>query len=192
MATQKQRSESTRAKLVKAFRKSFLRYGYDATSVEKVLSETGLSKGALYHHFRSKIEIAEAIYTEESRRAIERALQSVNEGAPPLVRLRNACVAWLSEVKAPQVSKILFDVGPSALGQQRAKRIEDSFSLSAFEGLLKEAADDGEITLAQPALTARLLNALVAEAALYNLSSKDDAVEGVSRAIEGIFETLRT
>ncbi len=191
MVTQKQRSETTRAKLVKAFRAAFLKRGYDATSVDSVLSETELSKGALYHHFRSKTEIVEAIYTDESRRAIERALQSVDEALPPLVRLRDACVAWLGEVKTPSVSKILFEIGPSALGQQRAKRIEDSFSLKAFENLLKEAADDGEITLEQPALTARLLNALVAEAALYNLGENNDSAESVARAIDGIFESLR-
>ena len=36
--------------------------GYDATSLQDIISETKLSKGAIYHHFSSKEEIFEAIF----------------------------------------------------------------------------------------------------------------------------------
>lgn len=46
-----------------------LEHGLDATTTDAVLSETGLSKGAMYHHFRSKTEIIEAVYRMESHGA---------------------------------------------------------------------------------------------------------------------------
>ena len=39
----------------------FVEKGYDATSLQDIINETNLSKGAIYHHFSSKEEIFEAI-----------------------------------------------------------------------------------------------------------------------------------
>src|SRR5699024_11909955 len=40
----------------------FVEKGSDATSLQDIISETKLSKGAIYHHFSSKEEIFEAIF----------------------------------------------------------------------------------------------------------------------------------
>ena len=40
----------------------FVEKGYDATSLQDIINETNLSKGAIYHHFSSKEEIFEAIF----------------------------------------------------------------------------------------------------------------------------------
>ncbi|HBE8798082.1 TPA: TetR/AcrR family transcriptional regulator [Clostridioides difficile] len=42
--------------------KLFIEKGYDHTSLQDIISETKLSKGAIYHHFSSKEEIFEAMY----------------------------------------------------------------------------------------------------------------------------------
>lgn len=42
--------------------KLFISKGYDHTSLQDIISETKLSKGAIYHHFSSKEEIFEAMY----------------------------------------------------------------------------------------------------------------------------------
>lgn len=191
MVTQKKRSETTRRTLLKAFKASFLKHGFDGTTTQRVLQETGLSKGALYHHFQSKTDIIEAIYEAESHGAIERALRSVDQAAPPLVRLRAACIAWTKEVRSPGISRILFEIGPSALGRRRAKEIEDAFSLMHFEALLEEALAAGEIERTDPKLTAALLNALVAEAALYTQRTGKDASATLAGTIDALFVSLR-
>lgn len=40
----------------------FVEKGYEHTSLQDIISETKLSKGAIYHHFSSKEEIFEAIF----------------------------------------------------------------------------------------------------------------------------------
>ncbi|MEJ5241152.1 MAG: TetR/AcrR family transcriptional regulator [Anaerolineales bacterium] len=49
-----QRSLETRARLLDAALKRFARDGYNATSVETICADAGVSKGAFYHHFPSK------------------------------------------------------------------------------------------------------------------------------------------
>ena len=191
MATQKQRSETTRRTLLKAFRASFLKRGFDKTTTQDVLAETGLSKGALYHHFKSKTEVMEAIYETESHGAIKRALHSVDGEASPLARLRAACLAWTQEIRTPTIARILFEIGPSALGTRRAKEIEDGLSLMHFEALLTDAQAAGEIAPTDTKLTAALLNAVVAEAALYTQRTGINSSDTLAATIDALFASLR-
>jgi AcrR family transcriptional regulator len=45
--------QQTRALLVEAATALFASQGYDRTSVEAVIQQAGVSKGAFYHHFDS-------------------------------------------------------------------------------------------------------------------------------------------
>ena len=40
----------------------FCEKGYDNTSLQDIINETKLSKGAIYHHFDSKEDILKAIF----------------------------------------------------------------------------------------------------------------------------------
>ncbi len=190
MPTQEQRSEATRTALIEAFRASFLSEGVEATTTQKVLTETGLSKGALYHHFRSTAEIAEAIYRRESHGAIMRAFGSVSSDLGPIARLKSACAAWLEEMQQPDVARIVLEIGPEALGLERVLEIENELSLKLFEDVLAEAARSTNLTLRKPALAARLINAMMAEVAIQKRADRSDAARVVDPVIDAILGTL--
>jgi AcrR family transcriptional regulator len=191
MATQKERLISTKAQLLTAFRTAFLESGFAATTTQAVLSEIGMSKGAMYHHFQSKSDIIKVLYEVEVRTAFERAVKAVKGGEMPLCRLEQIYVAWIEEVRAPGVSKILFEVGPSAIGYRKAKEIDEKICLSTIEGLLTEAMAVGEIASCDTELTAALLNALVAEAAVYHLRTGKDTTPLLKATLNGVFASLR-
>lgn len=190
MVTQRQRSESTQANLLKAFRSIALNQGIEATTTEAVLVETGLSKGALYHHFSSKSELAEAVYRAESHGAINTALRNADPNGPAIERLKAICAAWLREVRKPDVRRILFDIGPSLLGVKRVIEIENSLSLRLFEELLSEANDKGEIAIQMPSLAARLINAYVGEVALQSHVDRKTAEMTIEPVIDAILQGL--
>lgn len=191
MATQKQRSDATRALLLSAFRKSFLENGFERTTTQSVLNETQLSKGAMYHHFQSKTEIVEAIYAEDSKRTIERAIARASKDLGPLEQLKSACLAWTELARAPSVSKILFEIGPKALGPEKAKAIEDAYSLHLIEALLNQAIETGELTETDPKLLAAFLNALVEQTALYDLRTGCTYLDVLDRSIQALFESFK-
>lgn len=62
---------STRERLTAAAFELFLNHGHDGTGVNQILEKSGLSKGAFYHHFKSK----EEIYTEIIRDFFLRPLE---------------------------------------------------------------------------------------------------------------------
>ena len=191
MATQKQRSDATRALLLKTFRQSFLDNGFERTTTQSVLTETQLSKGAMYHHFQSKTEIVEAIYADESKRTIERAIARASKDLGPLEQLKSACLTWTELARAPDVSKILFEIGPKALGPEKAKAIEDTHSLHLIEALLNKAIRTGEIRDSDPKLIAAFLNALVEQTALYDRRTGGTSLALLEQAITALFASLK-
>jgi AcrR family transcriptional regulator len=50
-----------RAELLDCAQRLFLTQGYERTTINDVINATGLSKGAFYHHYRSKEDLLEAI-----------------------------------------------------------------------------------------------------------------------------------
>ena len=50
--------EQTVEKILDAAAALFAEKGYQSTTLQDIIDATGLSKGAVYHHFRSKEEIA--------------------------------------------------------------------------------------------------------------------------------------
>jgi AcrR family transcriptional regulator len=60
----------TRERILKGARRRFALGGFHATGVEQIAREAGVSKGALYWHFKSKQEIYGAILEEEEAEAL--------------------------------------------------------------------------------------------------------------------------
>ena len=69
MATQAERRAATRGRLLAVARELFARQGYEATATAQILSEAGVSRGAMYHHFPSKRDVFEAVFVDVSDEA---------------------------------------------------------------------------------------------------------------------------
>ncbi len=191
MATQAERRAATRRRLIDAARERFAADGYDHTSTEQIREQAGVSRGAMYHHFASKREMFEAVFLEVSDETIQGAIGEAGSGGSRLDDLTRACLTWLREVRRPHAAAILLDQGPQVLGWQRARDLEAETSLRLMEAALAQAAAAGEIDVVSIPLTARLLNAILAEAAL--IAVNDDpaiAAAELEQTIREFIEAL--
>jgi AcrR family transcriptional regulator len=59
-----------RGELIDCAERMFLSRGYEGTTINDVILATGLSKGAFYHHFRSKEDLLEAIAGRFARQSL--------------------------------------------------------------------------------------------------------------------------
>src|SRR6476659_2431136 len=60
-ATQTERSARTRSALLEAAARGLSRYGYGHLRLEEVAREAGYTRGALYHQFKDKTDLALAV-----------------------------------------------------------------------------------------------------------------------------------
>src|ERR1044071_1555787 len=68
-------AKSTREALLKAATRLIHVQGYQNTSLDDVLRESGVGKGNFYYHFRSKEDLGFAILDRLVRRFVERTLE---------------------------------------------------------------------------------------------------------------------
>ena len=57
----KKNSRNTKAKIVSAAWKLFYEQGYDETTVEEIVEESGTSRGSFYHYFKGKDELLSSL-----------------------------------------------------------------------------------------------------------------------------------
>ena len=55
-------AEATRSLLLEVARESFTEHGYGATSIDDIIQQAGVARGALYHHFSGKEALFRAVY----------------------------------------------------------------------------------------------------------------------------------
>ncbi|MCD4651108.1 MAG: TetR/AcrR family transcriptional regulator, partial [Candidatus Cloacimonetes bacterium] len=61
----------TKEKILRAGLELFLKKGYDNTSMQAIASEVGIQKASLYHHFKSKKELAVSVIYYFDEKMIE-------------------------------------------------------------------------------------------------------------------------
>ncbi|MFE2876867.1 ScbR family autoregulator-binding transcription factor [Streptomyces roseus] len=64
------RAIRTRQAILSAAAKVFEEYGYQAATISQILTEAGVTKGALYFHFQSKDDLAQGVLGEQDQRIL--------------------------------------------------------------------------------------------------------------------------
>jgi AcrR family transcriptional regulator len=75
--------DARRDQILGAARRCFTRNGFQATSMQDIFAESGLSAGAVYSHFTGKYEIITAIAEEVVAKVAAAADTTLADGAPP-------------------------------------------------------------------------------------------------------------
>ena len=174
MATQAERRTATRLAILEAARSLFANQGYEATSVSDILDAAALSRGAMYHHFKSKEDVFAAVFVQTSSDAIRQAATRVSAALSPRASLVAGCLGWLDAVDDPKMRQILLVDGPVALGWERARLLEEATSLGVMRACIRRAVPAGRLDAASVDLAARFLSAALTEAAL-GLGRRDRA-----------------
>ena len=174
------RGEATRGQLVATATRMFAEHGYEDTSIEAVLREAGVSRGSLYHHFPSKEALFEAVAEEVETSVGTQTVAAASGSEDPVEALRAGFVAWIRLAGDPVVQRILLIDGPSVLGWDRWRAMEEHHALGLVRAGLQIIADEGKIRPELVGTMAHVLLASVNEVAL--LVARSDDKEAAMRA----------
>lgn len=83
-ATTRRQPDETRQQLLQAAFEEIYRRGFHAASLDKILAETQVTKGALYHHFRNKAELGYAVVEEIIKPWLRESWQPVKDAEDPI------------------------------------------------------------------------------------------------------------
>lgn len=181
-----QRSEETRAQILKSAVKLFSIHGYNAASVELICKDAGLSKGAFYHHFESKQALFLALL-DGWLKTIDNAIEiSRDKSVPETFMQITEAFPFIFESAGDNLPMFL----EFWLQASRDDRIWQA-SIAPyrryheyFTSLIKRGVDEGSFVEVDPDLTARMIVAMAMGLLLQSLlDSKGAKWDEVAREI---------
>lgn len=174
-----ERGQATRAHLIDVATRLFAAHGYDGTSIEAVLSESGASRGSLYHHFPGKEALFWAVLEGIAARAGDQVADATRDAKDPLAELRAGCLAWIRLAADPVVAQTVLIDAPAVFGWQRWRELDEQYNLGTIRAALAYAAETGRIERRHVDAFAHILLAAENEAAQM-IARADDRAAALS------------
>lgn len=150
--------EQTQERIVDASIKLFIEKGYEQTTIQDILDALNLSKGGLYHHFKSKEEILEAVKQKRAQYAAD--------------MLRDLIQNTKAENAKEKLKKIMYSLGTNTKTHAfdtvlSSQASNPHFVMGALQNavtqdapvlaqLIEEGVKDGSLQTAQPELCAEI------------------------------------
>jgi AcrR family transcriptional regulator len=177
LRTQATRSAATKNTLVRAARPLFAVHGFGGVSTEEIVRAAGVSRGAMYHQFKDKTALFEAVFEAVEQEVTNRLARTVGESgeSDPIALMELGAHAWLDVCAEPEVQRIVLLDAPAVLGWERWREIGLKYGLGLVEAMIAHAISTGRIREQPVKPLAHVLIGSLDEAALFVVRAEDPA-----------------
>jgi AcrR family transcriptional regulator len=184
-----EQGQATRAALIDVATGLFATNGYEATAIPAVLDAAGVSRGALYHHFKSKEALFEAVLQAVEAQATLKVTRAARGATDPLDGLRRGCAAYLAMCRDPAVRRISLIDAPAVVGWERWREIDEQHSFGLIKAAIAAIAADGRVKPELVDVMAHVVLAALLEVALL-VARADEGRLAIRRGQEAVDELL--
>jgi AcrR family transcriptional regulator len=137
-------SASTKRALVAAAKDLFTEHGYAATSLDAIVAEARVTKGALYHHYSGKQALFEAVFEKVESAGAEQIQTALRGHRDPWEKAIAGLRAFLDVVRQPAYSRIVVQDGPSVLGYERFREQEERSTFAYVLDIVRAVLGAGD------------------------------------------------
>jgi TetR/AcrR family transcriptional repressor of nem operon len=195
-ATRLRNPERTRERLLQAASREIYRSGFQSASLDTILASAGVTKGALYHHFKNKealgYAVVEEVISPDVRGTWVRPLQGVEDPIDTLIGIvRDLSVRPKDVCGGCQLNNLAQEMSPLDAGfRKRLEAIFDAWR-EATAWVLREGQIHGSVRRdVEPADAAGLLIAMVEGYGSLAKNAQDPKV--IKTGIKNIVAWLRS
>ena len=191
----------TRERLLQAAFEEIYRRGFQGASLDTILEQAGVTKGALYHHFPDKAALGYAVVDEVVKDLLLERWLGVLTAQPgdALTALQGMLQERLRELKPREVELgcPLNNLGQemSPLDEQFRRRVAATFETwtDGFAGLLRKGQEDGTVRRdVSPKRMARFLVAAIEGSfGLAKSAQSSSMLRSNLEVLSGLLECLR-
>ncbi|MFI5427682.1 TetR/AcrR family transcriptional regulator [Aeromicrobium sp. UC242_57] len=186
-------SSGTKRALLDSATELFTDHGYAGTSLDEVVAAARVTKGALYHHFPSKLALFEEVFLRVQDATTADIEKAITASKDPWERAQIGLAKFLEVCREPQFRRICMQEGPVALGHERWQEAEKASSYGIVERTVDDLLDDlGGIEQLGEAFTAVFYGAIrSASEYVADAEDPDAASEDVKATIGALLGGLR-
>jgi AcrR family transcriptional regulator len=185
-----EQAEATQAALIAAARKLFAKRGYAAVPTEEIVQLAGVTRGALYHHFRDKRDLFRAVVEKLEQETVEKIASAAFSESDPWLSQQTALGAFLDVCLEPDVQRIILTDAPSVLGLEAWREIEAKYGLALVQAGIQSVMDAGYIEKQPVEPLSHLFLGALTEGGLL-IARADDREQARREVGEGLDRILR-
>jgi AcrR family transcriptional regulator len=195
--TKAQQSEATIELLTNTAFEEFSQKGYADAATETIVRKAGVTRGALYHHFKGKKDLFYVVFRKAQREIGKRIEDRANTNEDPWDQLVSGCRAFLEACTEPALQQIVVIDAPAVLDWNAYREVDATMPGSGFSLLregLQELIDHKLIKPLSTDALAHLLSGAMDEAAVW-IAKCDDVDRGLveaQQALESLLAGLQT
>lgn len=181
------RRAETRSALIRSARALFLEKGFAATGTPEIVQQAGVTRGALYHHFKDKQALFLAVVQAEAAQLAQEIEAGASDAQSPMAALLDGAHAYFKAMRQPGRVRLLLLEGPAALGAETMRRIDlDTGGHELRRGLsdvMGAEMDDAQINALADMISAMFDRAALACAAGAESTAYENAINSVLHAL---------
>ncbi len=190
-------SAETRIRILDTARRCFAEQGFGTSTNRTLADEAGITTGAIYHYFESKVDVYVAVYDDVQTRVYEQ-FERVVDAATGFVAKLEAVLEAAHELNRTDPTLAVF-LGSARVDLRRHPELAaavhqvDRFSNDGFFARIVDVGiETGEILAAQRnQVTALIITMTIGltDAVSGNISTHRDAVDAIKALLEGTLIT---
>ncbi len=187
-------ASATRDEILAKARELFATKGYANTSSREISAAAGVTIGAMFHHFTSKLHLFECVFEsfEKEMDAQAKAASRSTHGLGPLETFLAGVRTALDFSSNPDFNRIVFVEGPSVLGEEKWRAIDARLGLKTVMVGVRALMEAGVIT-EQPVkpIAVLLMGAMNAAGFAIARGEEDVDKEGLIQAMRLLLTTAK-
>lgn len=195
MKKNKEETYETIVSLIEVARRHFTETGYADSSMEEIVAEANLTRGALYHHFGNKRGLFQAVLESVQKEMGDRVEAEASQSENLWEQLILGCRAFITAAVEPQNRRILLIDGPAVLGWEAWRKMDEQNSMRHLREQLQLMQEQGLLKPVPLDAMTHFLSGALNESALWIAQSPDDrpieeTMDVMSHFLSG-FQTMK-
>ena len=184
MNKKQQASLETSKNILAIARKHFSLKGYAEASLEDIVDELGMTRGALYHHFGNKKALFIAVLAQIQSELGSYVEKNALEAQDSWEQLVEGCVAFVRFATLTENKRILLLDGPNVVEWKEWRRQDESNSFFHLREQLDILSKEGRLISINLDMAAHMISGALNELSLFLAEKEEEAeVRGAVRSL---------
>ncbi|EQB34697.1 MULTISPECIES: TetR/AcrR family transcriptional regulator [Virgibacillus] len=178
--------------LLQTGKQHFAKYGYAKTALEDIVKDSGLTRGALYHHFKNKEGLFFAVIESIQKQIAQNIEQQASKSSDQWEQLSLGCRAFITSAIEPDHKQIILIDGPVVIGWNRWRQLDANHSMRLLYNQLEQMQKNGcFLSLSVESLTHSLSGAMNESALWIAEKGSFDSIDEAMHVLDVYFEGLK-
>lgn len=163
--TKAEKSARTKDRIIAAARYVFARDGYAVAALSDIITEAGVTTGAVYHHFGDKKGLFQAVAESLEQEILDEVSNRILKAESTWDVFESGVVETLEICARPDIQRIVFREAPTVIGFREWRDIEIKYAFGIMRATVQDLAKNGHLNTNAPDMTAQIILGALMEAA---------------------------